>query len=85
MKPGLLAMLLGVLLLSGCTRHYVLTLSNGHRITTIGKPQLREDAYFFTDVTGQAGSISTMRVREIAPASMARPSSNSGFKAAPRP
>ncbi|MCL4786420.1 MAG: YgdI/YgdR family lipoprotein [Verrucomicrobia bacterium] len=59
-------------LVSGCARSYVITLNNGARIATKGKPKLEGGAYVFKDVKGQPGHVSAGRVREIAPASMSR-------------
>jgi hypothetical protein len=59
-------------LLTGCARSYVITLNNGARIATKGKPKLEGGAYVFKDVKGQPGHVSAGRVREIAPASMSR-------------
>ena len=75
--------LLGIVLLTGCTRRYVITLNNGNQITSKGKPQLQGNSYIFEDVTGQKGFVPAGRVREIAPASMASPSS-SQFKPTPQ-
>lgn len=72
MKPTLFLLLLSAVLLSGCARRYVITLQNGMRVTTVGKPQLQDGQYVFKDAKGQPGMISSGRVREIAPASMAR-------------
>ena len=84
MKPILLVGLLGATLLAGCTRHYTITLTNGNRITTLGKPRLEGAAYVFKDVKGQPGAISAGRVREIAPANQASSRMNSGFNAVPQ-
>ena len=79
-RPILLVLLLGAMLLSGCARHYVITLTNGNQITTAGKPQRSGDgySYLFTDFKGQPGEVSVGRVREIAPASMASSPLSSG-------
>ena len=72
-------MLLGALLLTGCTNHYVITLNSGAHITTVGKPRLDGGAYFFKDAKGQPDSVFAGSVREIAPASMSKKSENSQF------
>lgn len=83
MRTLILAALTGLTLLTGCAQRYVITLQNGNRITTHGKPQLQGSNYVFKDSAGQPGIVSRMRVREISPASMAGSSSSSGFKNAP--
>ena len=79
MKRVLLAIVLGSSLLTGCTRHYVITLNNGARITTVGKPQLQRGSYVFKDAKGQPAAVPAGRVREVAPASMVK-DENSQFK-----
>ena len=63
-------LLLLAVLLTGCARNYVITMSNGARITTKGKPKLQNGSYVFKDASGQPAQVSAGRVREIAPASM---------------
>jgi len=72
MKTFLLALLLFSVLLTGCARNYVITMNNGTRITTNGKPKLQGSNYHFKDAKGQPAQVSAGRVREIAPASMAK-------------
>jgi len=79
MKPFLSTVLLGALLLAGCTHHYVITLNSGARITTVGKPRLENGAYVFKDTKGQPNSVFAGSVREIAPASMSKKSEDSQF------
>jgi hypothetical protein len=74
MKRISLTLLLVPILLAGCARHYVLTLNNGLRVTSVGKPKLESGAYVFKDVHGQTTMIPAGRVREVAPASMSRQS-----------
>jgi hypothetical protein len=83
MKNIVLLLALVSLFLTGCARHYVMTLNNGSRITTKGKPKLQGNDYVYKDVMGQPGAVSSGRVREISPASMSESSSASGFKAGP--
>jgi hypothetical protein len=63
-------LLLGLLLLCGCARRYVITVTNGTQMTTLGKPRLENGAYYFKDIQGVDSHIPATRVREIAPASM---------------
>ncbi len=55
---------------AGCARRYAMTMNNGTKVTTKGKPKLEKGVYHFTDVTGQKSAVPAGRVREIAPASM---------------
>ena len=48
-----------------------MTMSNGSQIDTHGKPKLKGAFYVYKDALGREGYVSTSRVREIAPASMA--------------
>jgi hypothetical protein len=82
MKRFLLSLLL-IAVLTGCTRRYIITLTSGNRITTHGKPKLQNGAYVFKDSTGQRSAVSAARVREVAPASMAGESYDSGFGVTP--
>ena len=84
MRTLILAGLMGLTLLTGCARRYVITLSSGSRIETKGKPKLDGNVYRYKDISGAAGAVSRLRVREIAPASMAGSPSSSGFKATPK-
>jgi hypothetical protein len=67
-----LALLLTPLLLAGCARSYVITLNNGARITTRGKPQLQGGAYVYKDIKGETSRVSVGRVTEIAPSSLSK-------------
>src|SRR5678815_6026297 len=44
-----LIFLSGLVLLTGCASHYVITLNNGGRISTTSKPKLVHGAYVFKD------------------------------------
>ena len=78
MKRFFPTLLLVSILLTGCANRYVITLNNGSRITTAGKPRLESGNYVFKDTKGQPASVFAGSVREIAPASMSKPE-NSKF------
>lgn len=84
MKQYLLLVVIGLVLFPGCARHYAVTLTNGSRITAVGKPHLEGANYVFKDAKGQPVYVPAGRVREIAPSSMASSRLDSGFKAEPR-
>jgi hypothetical protein len=84
MRTLILAGLIGLTLMTGCAQRYVITLTTGSRIMTKGKPKLEGASYHYKDIAGNPGVVSRMRVREVAPASMAGSPSSSGFKAAPK-
>jgi hypothetical protein len=67
-----LALLLAPLLLAGCARNYVMSLNNGARVTTRGKPKLEGGAYVYKDIRGEISRVPAGRVTEIAPASLAK-------------
>ncbi len=71
-RIGLALGLIMALGATGCARNYVMTLSNGSRTMSRGKPKLEQGVYKFKDVAGQEHMVSAGRVREIAPASMAK-------------
>lgn len=83
MKSLLTLVLFGVLLLTGCARHYTIVLNSGNRITTLGKPRLQNGSYVFKDAKGQPGSVPAGRVQEVTPSNMTSSRVNSGFSAAP--
>jgi len=56
----------------GCSRHYVMKLSNGGQITTASKPRLKDGCYYYKDAKGGLQAVPAGRVTEIEPASMAR-------------
>jgi hypothetical protein len=72
MQEIALPLVLGLLVLSGCASSYVIKLTNGAEITTPSKPQLDGGAYRFKDAKGEQHLIPAGRVREIAPASIAK-------------
>jgi len=47
-------------------------LNNGAEITTATKPKLKEGIYYFKDARGEQHAMAAARVREIAPASVAK-------------
>ena len=71
MKKAALPLLIGLIALTGCAHHYVMKLNNGMEITTASKPKLKEGVYQFKDAKGEEQFVPAIRVREIAPASMA--------------
>lgn len=80
MKKLLLPALAALFILSGCAQTYVITLTDGERISTHGKPHLEHGYYHFKDASGHDAQVFTGRVREVAPASMATPDASSMFK-----
>ena len=72
------ALLLLVLSLTGCARSYVITLTNGGRVVCAGKPKLKGGYYIYKDVRGEKYTVSELRVREIAPASMSQTEFSTG-------
>ncbi|MGC3961164.1 MAG: YgdI/YgdR family lipoprotein [Verrucomicrobiota bacterium] len=72
MNKSSLLILMGCLALSGCSRHYVLQLNSGAQIDAWGKPKLVNGSYHFKNAQGKENSVSSSRVSEIMPASMAR-------------
>ena len=76
-------LLLGFALLTGCSNHYVITLSSGTQIGTQGKPVLKGGSYYFKDATGVEKSVSAGRVSQIETASSAARGSKPGYINAP--
>ncbi|HOX57052.1 MAG TPA: YgdI/YgdR family lipoprotein [Candidatus Paceibacterota bacterium] len=72
MKKGVWLILAGQLVLTGCARHYVMKLTNGSEIITASKPQVKEGIYHYKDAKGEEHFVAVSRVREIAPATMAK-------------
>ncbi len=69
MKQCLLLLLGLVFMTSGCVRHYNMTLSNNHVMSTRGKPKFDKatGTYQFKDANGKPSSVPAFRVKEIAP------------------
>jgi hypothetical protein len=67
-----LPLVIALLALSGCAHQYVVRLGNGQSIITASKPKLKDGVYHFKDARGQDQAISSARVVEMEPASMAR-------------
>jgi hypothetical protein len=64
------ALLSGLLLITGCAQHYVITTQTGSQIGTKGKPHLKNGVYSYTDAMGRESVIPAGSVTQIAPASM---------------
>jgi len=75
---SLLPLVIVLALVSGCARSYVITLSNGGRIVCSGKPKLDKGIYTYKDVRGEKFTVSELRVREVAPASMSETEFSTG-------
>ena len=75
---------LAVLMLCGCAHNYVITLNNGSRINTAGKPKFEKGVYIFKDGRGQKAYVPAGRVREVAPASMVAEQDKSRFNPSKR-
>jgi hypothetical protein len=81
MKKAFPLILGSALILSGCARSYIITLNNGSRIQTAGKPHLDRGFYYYKDALGhQATPVFSGSVREVAPASMATKEDATMFK-----
>jgi hypothetical protein len=84
MKTGMLILLLlGALAVSGCARNYVMTMSNGTRVTTASKPKLKSGTYYYKDAMGRQVTMPAGRVQQIEPASMAKKEDSPMFKPTP--
>ena len=79
-KPVFLFLFLLVVTLSGCTRHWMITLNNGSQISTNGKPRRQGASYVFKDISGVERRVSAGSVAEIAPASMAEQGPQEKFR-----
>ena len=71
MKKIIPAALLGFVLFTGCARHYNITLTNNHVITTTSKPKLNRagDAFVFKDRLGKVSSVPAGSIKQIEPVS----------------
>ncbi len=83
MKNLVLLLPLGLALLTGCARHYVITLNSGTQIGAQGKPELRGGSYYFKDAHGKETSVAAGRVSQIETDSSAQRGNKSGFINAP--
>jgi hypothetical protein len=72
MKKTVSILLSGLLVFTGCTSRYVITLNNGRTYSTMGKPRLdkTKNRYVFKDLTGEQHEVSPLSVHEISPESM---------------
>jgi uncharacterized protein YceK len=61
-----------LLVLSGCSHQYVMTLTNGTRMSAASKPRLEGGNYYYKDANGRTTSMPAGRVREISAASIAQ-------------
>lgn len=67
MKKILPCLCVLAMLASGCARYYQITLQNGHKITTQGKPKYENGKYVYRDINGQTNSVSGGSVRIVEP------------------
>lgn len=72
MKKISLFSLFALLLFSGCASRYVITMNNGNRVTSRGKPKREGASYVFKDASGRSTSVPAGNVTEIEPASMTK-------------
>jgi hypothetical protein len=82
MKTTVIILLFSVLVLSGCTRHYVMTMNNGTQIVAASKPRLQGGTYYFKDAAGREQVVPQGRVREVSPGTHAKTEANP-FKVGP--
>jgi len=82
-SPLILALILGCC--AGCAPRYRVTLINGETITARGRPKLNDEGTRYTIVNnhGEKTEIAAGRVREIAPAAVAKKSSEFNYNPAP--
>ena len=73
MKTILLLVCATLLLATGCSRHYNVTLNNGATVTALTKPKLTPNGtYVFKDGAGKMTEVNSMRVKLIEPTSIAK-------------
>jgi len=65
-------LMISLIALSGCAQQYVVTLTNGTKVTTASKPKLQGGYYHFKNAVGGDAAVPEGRVREIAAGSIAR-------------
>ena len=68
----MLALLLSLMALSGCTHRYVMKLTNGMEVTTSGKPKLKGAYFYYKGPHGVVETVPQSRVLEVEPASIAK-------------
>lgn len=71
MKTTNLLICLALLPLCGCSHQYVIRMSNGTRLSAVGKPKLEKGYYVYKDAHGEKHAIAQGRVVEISNASIA--------------
>lgn len=79
MRKPLLTLLVGLLLLAGCSHGYVIVRTDFSKLYLNNKPKYKDGYYYYKDANGQPMRISAGRVREVAPADMVS-DPNAGFK-----
>jgi hypothetical protein len=69
MKTALSLVVLSVAVLTGCARHYNITLTNDHVMSTSSRPKYDKatDSFKFKDPQGRPSSVPAFRIKEIAP------------------
>ena len=82
MKTPVIILLFSVLVLSGCSRHYVITMNNGTQLVASSKPRLQGGTYYFQDASGKEQTVPQGRVRQVSPGSSAKVEANP-FKVGP--
>ena len=82
MKTTVLLLTFSVLVLAGCSRHYVLTMNNGTQVVAASKPRLQDGSFYFKDAAGKEQTVPQGRVREVSPGTTAKQEANP-FKVGP--
>lgn len=82
MKTTVILLLFSVLALSGCSRHYVMTMNNGTQVVATSKPRLQGGTYYYKDANGTEQVMPQGRVRQVSPGSSAKVEANP-FKVGP--